>query len=450
MTDPTLHLLVEKGIRGGVSMITTRYSQANNKYMKSYDPSQESKYIIYLDCNSLYSTAMLEPLPHSGIRWSDWETYRNNKNKNIGYFLEVDLEYPDELHNLHNDYPLAPEKMNGKLIPNLLPKTKYVLHYKALEKYLDLGMKIKSVGRVIQFNQSAWLAPYVQFNINKRVQTTNSFEIQFYKDLNNSLFGKTMENQRKYKNIRLVLESGLEKYVRMNSFCTTKEFDNNLHLVHLLKLTVQLTKPIYLGMSILDLSKITMYEFHYDYMSKFPNKKLLFTDTDSLCYEIVTDDFYREILPDLTERFDTSNYNPELNTHFLYTKDNYKKTGKFSDELGGKILFEFVGLKPKCYAFITDDWVLKNEEDRRRLEKKVCKGVDRATIKHLMRYSDYVKCLKTNTTLEREVTRINSKNHHLTTVSSHKIVLSADDDKRVPIQDSFHTLAIGHYSLREL
>jgi len=211
--NSTMHLFIEEGIRGGVSMISTKYSKANNKYMGDYDPTKESKYIIYLDCNALYSTAMMEKLPHSNFKWCTYQQYLDNTDENIGHILQVDLEYPKSLHDIHNDYPLAPERMHGKLIPNLYNKRNYILHYSALQKYVELGMKVVNVHKVLQFNQKAWLKPYIEFNINKRMNALNDFEKKFYKDLLNSLFGKTIENQRKYNSIKLVLEDKLEKYV---------------------------------------------------------------------------------------------------------------------------------------------------------------------------------------------------------------------------------------------
>src|SRR5436190_11816271 len=278
--NSTMHLFIEEAIRGGVSMISTKYSKANNKYMGDYDPTKESKYIIYLDCNALYSTAMMEKLPHSNFKWCTSQQYLDNTDENIGYILQVDLEYPKSLHDIHNDYPLAPERMHGKLIPNLYNKRNYILHYSALQKYVELGMQVVTVHKVLQFNQKAWLKPYIKFNINKRMNALNDFEKKFYKDLLNSLFGKTIENQRKYNSIKLVLEDKLEKYVSKPAFKDSKKFENGLHAVHLQKLRIVLNKPKYLGMSILDISKVIMFQFHYKYMNKFPNKKLLFTYTE--------------------------------------------------------------------------------------------------------------------------------------------------------------------------
>ena len=139
LADYDMVLMIEKGTRGGISSAITRYSEANNKYMADYDPAKPSKFIQYLDANNLYGYAMSKPLPTHGFKWMEKSELENWKN--ISCILEVDLEYPDELHNLHNEYPLAPEKLkiNGveKLIPNLGDKKNYVLHCESLKLYED-------------------------------------------------------------------------------------------------------------------------------------------------------------------------------------------------------------------------------------------------------------------------------------------------------------------------
>jgi len=334
--------------------------------------------------------------------------------------------------------------MNGKLIPNLFNKTKYILHYKALQKYIELGLEVTKVHKVIQFNQRAWLKHYIEFNINKRINARNDFEKKFYKDLNNSLFGKTIENQRKYNNNKLIMEDKLEKYVTKPSFKDSNPFENKLHAVHMKNSKIILNKPKNLGMPILDISKVIMFDFHYNYMCKFPNKKLLFTDTDSLTYEIKTSDFYEEIIPDL-EYFDTAGYPKE---HFLYSSLNNKVVGKFKDEVNGQIIVEFVGLRPKLYSFITDNWYYESDEQQLKLEKntKKSKGTDKSTKTNVLRHQHYRDCLTSKESFVASVTRIKSSHHNLSTITTQKIILSYQDDKRVLIND-FNTLALGHYSL---
>ena len=174
LTDSDMLMMVEKGTRGGVSMISNRYSEANNKYMDSYDDAKPSKYIQYLDANNLYGWAMSEKMPYKDFRWVDIENTPSVEemllDDELGYILEVDLEYPSELHDLHNDYPLAPETMKinkvDKLTPNLRNKTKYILHHRNLGLYLSLGLKLTKIHRIIEFKQSKWLAPYIALNTN--------------------------------------------------------------------------------------------------------------------------------------------------------------------------------------------------------------------------------------------------------------------------------------------
>ena len=309
-------LMVEKGIRGGVSMISNRYGKANNKYMgKSFKDIEPSKYITYLDANNLYGWAMSKPLPTHGFKWmkmSELETWEK-----YSCILEVDLEYPKSLHDLHSDYPLAPEQIEVnkvlKLIPNLGDKKKYILHYENLKKYLSLGLKLNNIHRGIKFEESQWLEKYIALNTDLRTVAKNEFEKDFFKLMNNSVFGKTMENIRNRVDIKLVNnKKQAEKLSAKPNFNHCNIFSEDLVAIHMKKTKLVFNKPVYLGMCILDLSKTLMYDFHYNYIKqKYGDKaKLLFTDTDSLMYEIQTEDFYKNISTDVKRRFDTSNYPP--------------------------------------------------------------------------------------------------------------------------------------------
>ena len=218
--DYDMLMMIEKGIRGGITHISKRYAEANNKYMKSYNPDEESSFIQYLDANNLYGWAMSQQLPTHGFKWMKNITEEKvmeilekanhsmfNKGKK-GYIFEVDLEYPPHLWKTHNDYPLAPEKMivNGveKLICHFKPRKNYVVHYRNLRQYLEMGMKITAVHRGISFNQSPWMEPFIRKNTELRKTAANSFEKDFFKLMNNSVFGKTIENIRKRQNVLLV------------------------------------------------------------------------------------------------------------------------------------------------------------------------------------------------------------------------------------------------------
>ena len=352
LSDPNMLLMFEKGIRGGISIISNRYGEANNKYMgKSFNKNKLSKYLMYLDANNLYGCAMSEKLPIHSFKWltsGEMEKLFNNRVVQIWEktpcILEVDLEYPENLHDLHNDYPFCPERVeckNGveKLIPNLRNKTKYVIHYKNLIQCLKAGLKLKKIHRGIKFIESEWMKPYIEMNTNLRTQAKNNFEKDFYKLMNNAVFGKTMENIRNRVNVKLVnTEERLKKLTaKPNLKSSPKIFSENLASVHLKKTSLTMNKPVYLSMCILDLSKTIMYDFHYNYIKpKYGEKaKLLFTDTDSFLYEIQTEDFYKDISKDVKDRFDTSDY-PENHPSGIPTGINKKVLGMFKDEAAGK------------------------------------------------------------------------------------------------------------------
>ena len=308
--------------------------------MKEYDENAPSKYIMYLDANNLYSWAMSQYLPTSNFRLItdkeinkvDLGKYKTN-GKN-GLILEVDLEYPRELHDLHNDYPVAPEKAKvsksmlsryckkiaekykisigqvDKLIPTLKSKEKYVLHYRNLQLYLDLGLNLTKVHRVLEFDQSPWLKQYIEFNTKKRKDAKNPSEKYFFKLMNNSVFGKCCENLRKRVDVRLVAnEKKLLKLTSKPTYVSSKIFNENIVAVHKIKEALTLNRPAYVRMCILDLSKTLMYDFHYNYIkNKYLDRaKLLFTDTDSLTYEIEAEDVYQDFWLDIN-KYDNNDY----------------------------------------------------------------------------------------------------------------------------------------------
>ena len=450
LSENNMLLMFEKGIRGGISIISNRYGEANNKYMgKGFNKNKPSKYLMYLDANNLYGCAMSEKLPTHGFKWLTGgemeKIYENRHNLNkMPCILEVDLEYPENLHDRHNDYPLCPEKVkckNGveKLIPNLRNKTKHVLHYKNLIQCLDMGLKIKHIHRGIKFVESEWMKPYIDKNTNLRAKAKNNFEKDFYKLMNNSVFGKTMENIRNRVDVKLVnTENKLRKLVAKPNFKSCKIFNENLVSVHMKQTSLTMVKPVYLGMCILDLSKTIMFDFHYNYIkSKYGDKaKLLFSDTDSLMCEIQTEDFYKDISGDVKDRFDTSDY-PENHPSEIPTGINKKVLGMMKDEAAGKIIKEFVGLRAKLYSY-------KMYEGGEEIKK--CKGIKKQVVESSISHEDY----KTGKEQLRKQNILRSYNHEVYTEEVNKVALSAMDDKRYILKDGIHTLAWGHYKIKDI
>ena len=454
LSDVDKLLMIEKGIRGGISIISNRYGKANNKYMKDFYEKELSKYLMYLDANNLYGWAMSQKLPIHSFEWMTDKEIKNLFKVQVVQFwertpciLEVDLTYPEELHDLHNDYPLCPERVEcdkgvKKLIPNLRDKNNYVVHYKTLMQYLNLGMELKKIHRGIKFVECDFLKPYIDMNTNLRTQAKNNFEKDFFKLMNNSVFGKTMENIRNRVNIKLTTTGEqFKKLTAKPNYESRKIFNENLVSVHMKKTSLTMNKPVYLGMSILDLSKTLMFDFHYKYIiPKYGNKaKLLFTDTDSFLYEIQTEDFYKDISGDVKDRFDTSDY-PEGHPSGIPTGVNKKVLGMFKDEAAGKNITEFVGLRAKLYSY-------KMEEGK---ENKKCKGIKKAVVEKSISHKDYKTCLETGKEQLRRQNIIRSYEHTLYTEEINKVALSAADDKRYLLKDSFNTLAWGHYKIKEM
>ena len=378
LTDPDMLLMFEQGIRGGITQAVRKYTSANNKYMEDrFDPRFESSYLQYLDANNLYGWAMPQPLPTGGFKWVDVNPNEISElatRTGKGYLLEVAVSYPKDLHNPHNDLPFMCERMeiNGveKLVPNLRDKKNYVIHIQALNQVLQHGLRLDGIHRVIEFHQSPWLKTY---NAQLRTAATNDFEKDFFKLMNNSVFGKTMENIRKHRNIGLVTTE--EKYLctaMKPNFKSGVLFGENLLGCEIGKIKVVMNKPVYLGQAILDLSKIVMYEFHYDYMvPKYGDRlKLCYMDTDSLVYDIKTEDFYENIANDVEARFDTSGYS-KTNFRPLPIGLNKKVIGLMKDELGGNIMTEFMALRLKLYSYKK----LDGSEDKK------CKGIKKCTVK---------------------------------------------------------------------
>ena len=328
---------------------------------------------------------MSQPLPTSRFRWASIEPNdisRLTKLKDKGYLLEVDIHYLRELHDLHNELPFMYERMkiNGieKLVPNLHNKKNYVIHIQVLNQALKHGLILEKIHQAIEFSQSAWMKPYIDFNTKLRTQATNDFEKNFFKLMNNTVFGKTLENIRKHRNIKLV--TCRELYlctVMLPNFKSGVLFGENLMGCEMGRIKVVMNKPVYLGQAILDLSKIVMYEFHYDYMKpKYQDKlKLCYMDTDSLVYHIKTKDFYADIMDDIPTRFNTSGYCD----YPLPIGMNKKVIGLIKDELGGAIMAEFVALRPKLYSFRK----LNGAEDKK------CKGIKKCVVKKTLLFEDY-------------------------------------------------------------
>ena len=316
LTDYDMLLMVEEGIRGGICHSIHRYAKANNKYMNNYDKNKEYSYIQYLDANSLYGWAMSQKLPVNGFKWVKNTSKIDGKfikhydeDSDKGYILEVDVTYPRKLHDLHSDLPFLPQRMKidkcKKLVCNLRNKKKYIVRIRSLKQALNHALKLKKVHRIIEFNQEAWLKPYIDMNTELRKIAKNDFEKDFSKLMNNVVFGKTMENVRKHRDFKLVTTDKKKiKLVLEPNYHTINCISEDLSIIEMKRTKVKMNKPTYLGLPILEISKLLMYEFWYDYMKpKYgDNVKLCYMDTDSFIMNIKTEDFYKDIANDVEKK----------------------------------------------------------------------------------------------------------------------------------------------------
>jgi hypothetical protein len=470
LTDVDMYLFCEQAIRGGISLISHRYAKANNKYMKNFDENIVSSFIMYLDANNLYGEAMIQKLPRGNYRWAtiDEGFVRNyDENSDVGYFVNCDLHYPKHLHDSHNNYPLAVESRGislddlspyqrdqmethkeshneklKKLVPTLYDKVNYTCHIRNLKYYLEKGLVLKKINSVLQFDQSEWLKPYIDFNTEKRKLSKNEFEKDLYKLMNNAVFGKTMENMRGRVDISLCTDE--KDYVRQVAkpqflnYSIIKE--NELIAIKKTPKKVELNKPIPVGVAVLDLSKLHMARFHYDYMKpKYGDKAtLLFTDTDSLCYHVRTDDMYKDMNDD-KHLFDMSDYT--MDGYRSRDETNKKVIGKFKDETSGVPIAEFCGLRPKMYSILLD-----NDES-----KMTGKGIKKSALKKYVKHQDYVKCLTSCFSPDqRQLVSFNnlrSVKHQIGMYRYTKVGLSCSNDKQYLLDDGITSLSYGHYKI---
>ena len=258
--------------------------------------------------------------------------------------------------------------------------------------------------------------------------------------MNNAVFGKAMENVRKHRDIKLVAtDKKRNKLVSEPNYHTINYISENLSIIEMRGTKVKMNEPIYLGLSILEISKILIYEFWYDYMKpKYDdNVKLCYMDTDSFIMNIQTEDFYKDVANDVEKRFDTSNYEVDRP---LATGKNNKVTGLMKDELGGRIITEFIALRPKTYSYLTDDCK----------EDKKAQGTKKCVIKRMIKFNDYKNCVLNGEVVLKSQQRFKSKGDDVYTENINKIALSSNDDKRLIASDKITSYPYGYKGKKAL
>ena len=466
LDDLEMYTYFERGIRGGMTFTNThrvrneRITQNGIQYMQ---------HLAYIDENNLYGNALRKPLPHSEFCWvEDLSVFTRDfilcldEEGEWGYTFEVDLGYPEHLHDATADFPLAPEsgeihsdmfsqfmkdfhstlnpsktyKPQRKLLLTQYNRHHYIVHFAILKFYLAMGLVLNKVHRVVKYKQKVWLKKYIDYNSEKRSKAKNEFEKSFYKLKNNALFGKTMEDVRKRINYKLVADPNkFEKLASSPLFVDRDIITENLTGVHMMKPKVMLNKPISVGQAVLDYSKLEMYKLFYEILLPCPLIKKLHLvggDTDSFFLTIITDlhislsDVYKF----LAQHIDTSNYPP---SHPLYSIVNKAKLGCFKDETAGQTVEEMILLRPKMYSM-----KYKNSDKA----VKRAKGISRHIINN-MRHERFVEAFEEKTTTFVQMTILRSKRHTIQTTAINKRALSAWEDKRVWVSENV-SLPHGH------
>ena len=337
----------------------------------------------------------------------------------------------------HKDLPFLPKIMKinkcTKLTCTIQSNENYVVQIRALKQALNHGLKLKRVHRIIQFDQEAWLKPYIDMNTDLRKDAKNDFEKDFFKLMNNSVFGKTMENVRNHRDIKLVTSDKRRSILASepnyhSSKCISKDL-----------MIIEMNKPIYLCQVILDISKTLIYEFWYDYIKpKYGDKaRLCYADTDSFVMYIKTEDFSKDIAGGVERWFDTSNYD-EKDKRPLPIGKNKKVIGMFKDKLGGKIMTEFCALRAKAYAYQLDDDT----------EMKKAKGPKKCIVKRELTFKNYVDSLFNDEVIIKSQQRFRSNHHRVYTEEVNKIALSSNDDKRLQTHDRIITYPYGTSAIK--
>jgi hypothetical protein len=481
LTDEEMYRMFQNGLRGGMCYVSKRYVQARNPYTdgsRTMD-NPTNTWIIYLDANNLYGAAMMMPLPYGEYEWmpddvvrtlfGDMEQLKRWLEKQTieqekGYVLEVDLEYPEEIHDFMNDYPVAVErktvftsqfsekqhallKANGvhyvesvsKLLASLERKENYVVHYLNLQLYVRLGVRVTRVHRACSFLQKRWLAPYIELNTEKRKVAKNAFIKNLVKLYNVSVYGKCVENVLKRRSIFLVNSRRKAKAKCDNPLLKTlRIFSETLAAVEMQKTNVTINKPTAVGFTVLELSKYIMFDFHYNVMKrKYGSRlQLLFTDTDSLTYEVQTANIYADMHA-MREHFDLSEYAADSPYRSM---ENKLVVGKMKDEFHGRVVDEYVGCAAKMYSFRVVDGE----------EKNAAKGVPRTALKHIYHDDYYQQVMGRPRINYANSYQISSTSHELQTVHNRKRALSSFDSKRMIMPDGIHTLAYGNKRCLEI
>ena len=441
-TDYNMYTFCEGGIRGGMTFVNKHHVQAD-----------EDTFLMYVDVNNLYGWALSQALPYGGHRWildeHELKDIINNLppiDCDFGYLLDVDIIIPSSIHDITDDLPFAPVKQcpPGSKVEKLLMtherKDHYCVHSALLKFYLEHGVIVDKVHRALRFNQRPYFKEYIDHNTNKRASTNDKFRKDYYKLKNNSLYGKTVENIRKRKNIRLCnSDKKLMAYASKPNFHKTIDICEGLVAALMLKEDIVLNKPVYVGQAVLDLAKLRMYQLQYVDLERYRNEfncslNIVAGDTDSFFLEIKNVD-NNQLLAAMKRDslLDTSNYPI---SHPLYSNEMANQIGLIKDESGGKLYKEWIFLRPKCYSLKMMDGS----------NTKKAKGIVRNVVRQRLLHEHYMQIYEKGGVRHEKQRRIGSVNHQLYTMEYSKVALKCNDDKRCWVENN-RSIAYGHHLL---
>jgi hypothetical protein len=414
----------------------------------------------------------MSKLPIRKFEWMDENEFSIIDWKNVdtesdeGYILEVDLKYPAKYHREHSNFPLAPENIivdfdqlspymrdvlleienknrykDRKLVGTFFKRERYVTHFKNLKLYLQLGMKLTKIHRVIKFQQEAFIAPFIKKCTKLRQTSKTKFEQDQYKKVANCVYGKTIQNARNYIEVKLHrCKEYVQHYVSLPTFKSFSIIANDLVQTNHFPTRIKHHRPLFVGFTILELSKHFMFDFYYNTLTKnLPCElELGMSDTDSFLFKVSDSRKFRK---HIRKSMDYSNYPID---HKFYSPKNKAKLGFFKDELAGKQMCkEFVGLKSKCYSML-----MKNVSNGQLCEKKVCKGLGRVAINNRLKFKHYKRCLVKKISKRFDFHVIRSKTHRISTARIKKKAISHFDSKRWIFDCGIHSEPYGSILLR--
>lgn len=443
-----------------------KYATANNKYMgDSFDKDKKSNYLLYIDGNNLFGWVMALKLPYEileKVMISLQELIECDDNGDIGYTVCCDIHIPEALHDKFNGFVPCPQRKSvsydklsnyqkeilsnnntsekvrhvesDKVLLDFTDKIEYKIDFRLLKLFVRMGVEVTKIHFAYKYKMDYVIKNYIMDNTDRRKKQTSDFMKDFFKLLNNSIYGKMLQDITKQNDTKITASD--DKAMKFFGFQTFKEahYANGIYTINMEKKECVFNRPSYIGSTILDMSKYLMYDFHYNIMKpKYgDNVDLIYTDTDSFVYNVKCDDLYQDMY-DMKEHFDLS----EVKIDKFRCNINKKVIGKFKDETNMVPITEFIALKPKMYSFLI------HGDEKKHLKVK---GISKSLQKHELQHSDYTTCMQTNKDKEVKQTRIAMFERHVFTYVENKKALSNFDDKMYRLDDQ-NAYSFGHKNI---